>query len=144
MNYPIKASFHEKIDYLICHNDVSTRICLKKRTNESGENIYSHVTISNIDEDGNKQTEKNQINKDVYDLFMKQKNNNYKTLYRKITSFIDKSENYVISEYYEDQFYNKKTLTLLLAESLMGKNDKSLTKTWLQAPSVSHNHCLLS
>ena len=129
-----KASFYETIDYLICHDDECKRVFLKKRISESGEKIYSHVTITNIHENGKKQTEKNQITKDVYDLFMKQKNNNYKTLYRKITSFIEKAENYVISEYYEDKFYNKKTLTQLLAESLK-ENGKSLN-----IPSYLKNH----
>ena len=133
-----KASFYEKIDYLIDHNDESKRVCLKKRTSESGQKTYSHI-ITNIIEDGKKQTEKNNLGKDVYDLFMKQKNNRYKTLYRKITSFIDKSENYVISEYYEDQFYNKKSLTLLLAESLMGKNGKSLTIPSYLEDRIVHN-----
>ena len=119
-----KASFYEKINYLI-HNDGIQSVYIKERINNQGGKVYSHVIRNKIDDNGKKFIKKNKITKEIYDLFMKQKNPYTESLYRKLTSFIDNNENYVILEYYDDLNYTNKVHTILMTEPLINSKRES-------------------
>jgi hypothetical protein len=97
-----RTTYREIVNYLVSDDPKSKSVYLMRRINKHNKSLHSHNTRFLSKNIANRRENRRKITKEVYRLFMNQKESHKKTLYKRITAFNYYNQNFLIEEHFKD------------------------------------------